>query len=105
MATKRAKSAAPDERRERDVPTVEIEKRAPRRETAWLVVWWHLQKIYCGLFTTEEEANLQAMSRNGVVIELSAESLAVGRIADYWRRDDSGNPLPAEWLTARFATV
>jgi hypothetical protein len=83
---------------------VRIERERPK-PTAYLVLWWHLQKLYCGLFSTEEEANLQAMSRNGVVVEITGDNTAIGRIADYWRRDDQGNPLPAEWLTARFATA
>ena len=95
------KSRAPEERREE---IVRVERERPK-ETAFLVLWWHLQKLYCGLFSTEEEANLQAMSRNGVVIQITGDNTAIGRITDYWRRDDQGNPLPAEWLTARFATV
>ena len=45
------------------------------------------------------------MSRNGVVVEITGENIAVGRLSDFWRRDEQGNPLPAEWLTARFATA
>lgn len=89
-------------------PRVEVVSREPVRpltESSFLVIWWHLQKAYCGLFSTEEEAKLQAMSRNGVVIEIRGAAVSVESITDYWRRDDSGNPLPAEWLTARFATM
>jgi len=83
---------------------LKVERTQPL-ETCYLVLWWHLQKLYCGLFNTAEEANLQAMSRNGVVVEITGENIAVGRLSDFWRRDEQGNPLPAEWLTARFATA
>ena len=89
-------------------PRVEVVSREPARpltESCFLVIWWHLQKAYCGLFSTEDEAKLQAMSRNGVVIAIRGSDISIEGISDYWRRDESGNPLPAEWLTARFATI
>ena len=84
---------------------LEVSRVSPHKETCFLVIWWHLQKVYCGLFSTEEEAKLQAMSRNGIVVHITGGAVSVESIVDYWRRDDSGNPLPAEWLTARFATI
>ncbi|MBI4415600.1 MAG: hypothetical protein HY557_01280 [Euryarchaeota archaeon] len=36
----------------------------------WLVLWWHLQRLYAGLFDDEMEASLHAATRNGVVVEL-----------------------------------
>ena len=67
----------------------------------YLVLWWHLQKMYVGLFENETEATLHAAARNGVVVELIASDLAVGAIEDYWRRDDQGRPMPGEWRTSR----
>ena len=69
--------------------------------TRYLVLWWHLQKMYVGLFENETEATLHAAARNGVVVELIGSELAVGAIEDYWRRDDQGRPMPGEWRTSR----
>lgn len=69
--------------------------------TRYLVLWWHLQKMYIGLFDNETEATLHAAARNGVVVELIGSELSVGAVEDYWRRDDQGRPMPAEWRTSR----
>lgn len=90
-------------------------KPRPRRATAapapvapatrYLVLWWHLQKLYVGLFENETEATLHAAARNGVVVELIGPILSVGAIEDYWRRDDQGHPMPGEWRTSRTPSV
>lgn len=72
---------------------------APSRR--YLVLWWHLQKMYVGLFENETEATLHAAARNGVVVELIGPSFSFGAIEDYWRRDDQGRPMPGEWRTSR----
>lgn len=69
--------------------------------TRYLVLWWHLQKMYVGLFDNETEATLHAAARNGVVVELIGSGIALGAIEDYWRRDDQGRPMPGEWRTSR----
>jgi len=69
--------------------------------TRYLVLWWHLQKMYVGLFENETEATLHAAARNGVVVELIGPTLSFGAIEDYWRRDDQGRPMPGEWRTSR----
>ena len=69
--------------------------------TRYLVLWWHLQKMYVGLFENETEATLHAAARNGVVVELIGSSVSIGAIEDYWRRDDTGRPMPGEWRTSR----
>lgn len=66
----------------------------------WLVLWWHLQRLYAGLFDDEMEASLHAATRNGVVVELVGIA-TVGEIHDWWRRDDQGRPMPGEWRTPR----
>lgn len=69
--------------------------------TRYLVLWWHLQKLYVGIFENETEAALHAAARNGVVVELIGPDVSVGAVEDYWRRDDRGRPMPAEWRTSR----
>jgi hypothetical protein len=67
----------------------------------YLVLWWHLQKLYVGLFENETEATLHAAARNGVVVELIGSEISIGSIEDYWRRDEQGRPMPGEWRTSR----
>ena len=69
--------------------------------TRYLVIWWHLQKMYIGIFENETEATLHAAARNGVVVELIGTEVAIGAVEDYWRRDDEGRPMPGEWRTSR----
>ena len=69
--------------------------------TRYLVLWWHLQKMYVGMFEDETEATLHAAARNGVVVELIGPDIAIGSIEDYWRRDEQGRPMPGEWRTSR----
>ena len=76
-----------------------IVRAAPR--THYLVLWWHLQRMYVGLFENETEATLHAAARNGVVVELIGPEVHVGAIEDYWRRDEAGKPMPGEWRTSR----
>jgi len=71
----------------------------------YLVLWWHLQKMYVGLFENETEATLHAAARNGVVVELIGPEVSIGAIEDYWRRDDQGRPMPGEWRTSRVPVV
>jgi len=74
-------------------------------EHAYFGVWWHLHKPYAGLFSKEREANLQAMSRNGVVAGIIGEDIYIESVEDYKWKDELDNPLQAEWLTARFYIV
>lgn len=67
----------------------------------YLVLWWHLQKLYVGVFENETEATLHAAARNGVVIEILGPLVSIGAIEDYWRRDEQGRPMPGEWRTSR----
>lgn len=57
--------------------------------------------MYVGIFDNETEAVLHAAARNGVVVELIGDQISVGSVEDYWRRDDSGRPMPGEWRTSR----
>ena len=76
------------------------EKIEPKKTTGYLDIWWHLQKPYCGYFSGVYEARLQGMSRNATIIEIQGtDSIGIGKVVDYWRRDNSGNPMPFEWQT------
>ncbi len=87
------------ERRPRALRREPLVRAAPPAQ--YLVLWWHLQRMYAGLFENETEATLHAAARNGVVVELIGPELHVGSVEDYWRRDEEGKPMPAEWRTSR----
>ena len=71
-------------------------------KTRYLVHWWHLQKLYLGIFEKETEATFHAASRNGVVTEIIyTGQFSIGAVEDYWRRDEQGRPMPGEWRTSR----
>ena len=62
----------------------------------YVVIWWAYQRPYYAITRDEAEAAWTANLRNGVVVEVEGTGVSVKRVVDHWRRDDSGNPIPAE---------
>jgi len=93
--------AKQDGRRPRRPPKATARKSTAKPLARYLVLWWHLQKLYVGVFENETEATLHAAARNGVVVEILGTTVSIGAIEDYWRRDDQGHPMPGEWRTSR----
>ena len=62
----------------------------------FVVVWWAYQKPYYAVTRDAEEAAWTANLRNGLVIEVEGTNAVVKRVTDHWRRDEAGNPIPAE---------
>ena len=75
-----------------------VRRRLPRakRSVRYLVVWWQNQTPYAAMFNDEISAYAAASVRNALLIEVPGDG-KIERIVDYYRRDDKGNPLPAEW--------
>lgn len=71
--------------------------RAKAVETKFIMVWWHLQHPYYAVYESEIEAHADAAVRNGLVIELRGSHVQIDKIEDYWRRDEKGKPMPAEF--------
>jgi len=61
-----------------------------------VVVWWAYQKPYYAVTRDAEEAAWTANLRNGLVLEIEGSNVGIKRVMDHWRRDEAGNPLPAE---------
>jgi len=65
-------------------------------QTVYVVLWWHFQKPYVAIVPTYDEAKWIADTRNGVIVEIFGKDVAVKSVVDFYRRDDAGNPMPAE---------
>ena len=68
-----------------------------RAPTRYLVLWWQAQVPYAAVFDDEIAAHAAASVRNAIVVEISGTELTFEKVVDYYRRDDAGRPMPAEW--------
>ncbi len=66
------------------------------QQTIYAVLWWHFQKPYVAVVPTYDEAKWIADTRNGVIIEIIGKGISVKSVVDFYRRDEAGNPMPAE---------
>ena len=62
----------------------------------FVVIWWAYQRPYYAITGDESEADWTANLRNGVVVEVEGTGVSVKKVVDHWRRDEIGNPIPAE---------
>lgn len=71
--------------------------RQSARTTQYLVVWWMAQTPYAALFTHRAAAETAASVRNALMIAISGRGARVEGVLDWYRRDEKGEPMPAEW--------
>ncbi len=71
-------------------------RRSPKK-TYYLVLWWMAQTPYAAVFENEVAAEAAASVRNALLVAVSGRDVKFDRIADWYRRDDAGGPMPAEW--------
>lgn len=74
-----------------------LKTRTAARKTQYLVLWWMSQTPFAALFDTSFAAEAAASVRNGIVVTISGEHVRVEEVDDWYRRDDTGRPMPAEW--------
>ena len=55
------------------------------------------QTPYAAVFENEMAAEAAANVRNALLVVVSGRGIRFGRVADWYRRDESGGPMPAEW--------
>lgn len=55
------------------------------------------QTPYAAVFENEMAAEAAANVRNALLVEVSGRDLKFERVADWYRRDEAGGPMPAEW--------
>lgn len=71
--------------------------RTAEKKTLYLVLWWMSQTPYAAVFENEIAAEAAANVRNALMIAVSGKDVKVDRVSDWYRRDDAGQPMPAEW--------
>jgi len=67
------------------------------RKSAYLVVWWMSQVPYAAVFENRVSAEAAASVRNALMITLSGGDAKIDSVLDWYRRDETGQPMPAEW--------
>ncbi len=70
------------------------------RESCYLVVWWVAQAPQVALFDQLEAAKAAASVRNALMVTFSGSSVGVDEVVDWYRRNEEGAPLPADWRDA-----
>src|SRR5881392_1645648 len=70
--------------------------RISRRKTYYLVLWWMSQTPYAAIFENEVAAEAAANVRNALLVTISGRDAKVDQILDWYRRDESGRPMPAK---------
>jgi hypothetical protein len=68
--------------------------------SCYLVVWWMSQAPHAALFENHEAACAAASVRNALMVTFSGSDVDVNEVVDWYRRNDQGSPLPAEWRDA-----
>ena len=64
---------------------------------AYLVIWWMSQMPYAAVFENRVAAEAAASVRNALMVTISGDDARVDAVQDWYRRDDAGQSLPAEW--------
>lgn len=63
----------------------------------FLVIWWMEQTPYAAPFDNQISAEAFANIRNALMITFPSRMPKIDSILDWYRRDDQGRPMPAEW--------
>src|SRR3989454_48726 len=79
-------------------PTMKPKRpRISSRKTYYLVLWWMSQTPYAAIFENQVAAEAAANVRNALMVTISGRDVKVDQVQDWYRRDESGAPMPAEW--------
>src|SRR2546428_12066420 len=82
----------------RKEPTMKPKRpRISSRRTYYLVLWWMSQTPYAAIFENQVAAEAAANVRNALMVTISGRDVKVDQVQDWYRRDESGAPMPAEW--------
>ena len=65
--------------------------------TKYLVIWWMSKSPYAAVFTNRVAAEAAANVRNAILVAIKGPATKVEEVVDWYRRDEEGRPMPAEW--------
>ena len=72
-------------------------ERRDSTQTMFLVIWWMSKNPYAAVFTNRVAAEAAANVRNAILVTFKGPRTAVEQVVDWYRRDEEGHPMPAEW--------
>ncbi len=55
------------------------------------------QTPYAAVFENEVAAEAAASVRNALMVTIKGRDVVVDRVVDWYRRNEAGEPMPAEW--------
>ncbi|TLZ44890.1 MAG: hypothetical protein E6K19_03470 [Methanobacteriota archaeon] len=87
---------SPLRRRKKALKTTSDERRLSNA-TKFLVIWWMSKTPYAAVFTNRVAAEAAANVRNALLVTFNGPRTNVEAVVDWYRRDDDGQPMPAEW--------
>jgi len=66
-------------------------------KTMFLVIWWMSKNPYAAVFENRIAAEAAANVRNAILVTFNGKGTDVETVVDWFRRDEEGRPMPAEW--------
>jgi len=66
-------------------------------KTMFLVIWWMSKNPYAAVFENRIAAEAAANVRNAILVTFNGSGTDVQAVVDWFRRDEEGRPMPAEW--------
>src|SRR5207248_11239560 len=72
------------------------EPRSPGKPM-FLVIWWMSKNPYAAVFSNRVAAEAAANVRNAILVTMKGPRTMVEGVVDWYRRDEEGRPMPAEW--------
>ena len=91
-----AVAPTPMARRRKTLGTKKDAQPQPNAAT-YLVIWWMSKTPYAAVFTNRIAAEAAANVRNALLVTISDGPKKVEDVVDWYRRDEEGRPMPAEW--------
>lgn len=73
------------------------DQRRPSGHAKFLVIWWMSKAPYAAVFTNRVAAEAAANVRNAILVTFTGPRSDVSEVVDWYRRDEEGRPMPAEW--------
>src|SRR3989442_13886995 len=66
-------------------------------KTMFLVIWWMAKNPYAAVFENRIAAETAVNVRNAILVTFQGNGTEGEAVGDWFRLDEEGRPLPAEW--------